>query len=98
MNSMGKLTAFTDLKSSNMNLEKFLDDKLHVNEDDLFDEINFGIDKKLQFDFRTNNPLHLLTSQILENMIKTDSTYYYQVQLQRRELTSPNEGNVKLFK
>jgi hypothetical protein len=97
MNSVAKITAFTDLKTTNLNLEKFLEDKLHVNDDELFDEINFGIDKKLQFNLRPNNPLLLVTTNIINSMKKTINNYNYEFQLQRRELTSPHEGNVKLF-
>lgn len=91
-----ELTAFTELKSSNANLEKLLDEKLHINEDELFDDYNFGIDnKKLFFQVRKNNPLHLITIDIIDSFKKTIPEYKYEMQLIRRELTSPHEGNVK---
>jgi hypothetical protein len=95
MNKNANFSAFKDLKTSNSNLEKFLDDKLQANEDELFDEVNFGFDtKKLQFSLRKNNPVFLLTSKIVESLKKTMISYNYEVQVIRRELTTPHEGIV----
>jgi hypothetical protein len=89
-------TAFTELKTSNANLEKLLEEKLHINEDELFDDYNFGIDnKKLLFETRKNNPLHIITTDIIDSFRKTIQDYKYEMQIIRRELTSPHEGNVK---
>jgi len=92
MNKNVKSTAFVDLKTSNSNLERLLDDKLQVGEDDLFDDYNFGIDhKKQQFSLRNNNPVSLVTSKIVSSLKKTIKGYNYEMQLIRRELTSPYE-------
>lgn len=97
MNKNANFSAFKDLKTSNSNLEKFLDDKLQVNEDE-FDEENFGLDsKRFQFDCRKNNPLSLLTSRIVDSFKKTMKDYNYQAQIIRRELTTPHEGKVIQF-
>lgn len=96
MNINSRLTAFNELKPSNANLEKLLEEKLHINEDELFDDYNFGIDnKKLHFEFRKNNPLHLITTDIIDSFRNTMKDYKYEMQIIRRELTSPHEGNVK---
>ena len=96
MNKKPNSTAFNDIKTSNSNFEKLLEDKLHINEDELFDDYNFGIDtKKLHFDIRKNNPLHLITNNIIDSFKKSIKNYHYEMQLIRRELTTPHEGNVK---
>ena len=91
-----KSTAFKPLKSSNSYLKKFLEEKSQVNDDDLlFDDFNFGIEKKLHFNIRNNNPINIITTRIIDSLRTTIPNYNYFDPSIRRELTSPHEGNVK---